>query len=1231
MPKIKTMKRLIPVLVFLIIPAALYAQTGTSGSITQSVYLIGNTSQEIQGDALTQLRTWFTNTKEEFTVLHLGDIIGGKNDSVKLKELVSLVNGAPNGKIYFIPGDKDWDNSHRNGWEAVKKLEKQVTAVSGQEKMFLTSSGCPGPEVLDLPGNVRIIAINSQWWMHPYSKPTSADNECKCRTEQDFLDELQDIIGDSEGKNILIAAHHPVLSYGNYGGRIPLKRHLFPFPESTGLQNVPMPVLGTIYAAYRQNVGTPRDMAYPAYERYIKGMENIFLRNSDIIYASSHEYNLQLNYMGGNYHVISGSLVKRETVGKGVETLFSKSDKGFSKLEYYSDGSIMLRFFHFTKNGIEELWSQMLFQSPCAATQIANVPVNGHGAPCMQQSAGPVSSTQGKYATFIAGPEYKAGSFKKVMLGERYRSAWEKQVKAPYLDLRNTYGGLHPYEKGGGRQTLSLKFKAGNGEEYVFRSVDKDFTRTLAPKLRNTIFEPILRDVTSTQHPYGALAVSRMLDATDIMHAQPQLFVLPDDTALGPFRKEFANMPGFLEDKPVGSDKGEQGFNGADKVSQSVDMFRKLYADNDNRVAVENLGKARVFDMLIGDWGRHQDNFKWAGFKQEKGMIYYPIPRDRDHAFSRWNGILPWFADRPTAIPFVEDFEYDVDGVRSLNYNARHLDRFLLSSLDREDWQQLAKYIQSTITDAVIDSAMAAMPAEVRDMAVNEIALKLKTRRMHLTEIVDKYYEDLAKQVDVTGSNKAEYFDVERLANGNVRVRVWANRDNSITQPAGTPFYEREFTRHDTREINIYGLDGDDIFVVRGSSSNSILVRIIGGEGNDKITDNSQVHGMCKYTWAYDVSKTDLSKGKETKDMRSNSFNINSYDRQAFKYSMLKPFTGVFYRRDDGIGLLYGYRFTKHGFREDGYKSQHEIKLTASSNSNLYLNYESDWHHVLCKWDINTRINAGHYFPTLSYYGYGNNTVKNDTLYDSGYYHVFDKGVNAGIFLERQFFKFSSFHIGPVYEMNELRNKKEILITPEQVHGIGSVPLAGVESGLDLDLRDRKTVATRGLRLAGYYSEFYNFSREDHFGIAEAFLKYYATAKFRFPVTLAAEIGGSKNYGDIDNIPLYKAVYLGQKHHLRGYVRHRFTGDQTAYFNTELRLNFGRIENQFIPFYFGLIGFKDYGKVWYKGKTGDWHQSIGGGFFIAPISTSVTMYMMFEHSPEERMLLDIGAGFYIDK
>jgi len=74
-------------------------------------------------------------------------------------------------------------------------------------------------------------------------------------------------------------------------------------------------------------------------------------------------------------------------------------------------------------------------------------------------------------------------------------------------------------------------------------------------------------------------------------------------------------------------------------VTHSYGFFRKLYKDRDN--CVDALARARAFDMLVADFGKHEANWKWAGYKEGKGNVYRPIPCDCAQAFTKWLTYLP--------------------------------------------------------------------------------------------------------------------------------------------------------------------------------------------------------------------------------------------------------------------------------------------------------------------------------------------------------------------------------------------------------------------------------------------------------------------------------------------------------------------------------------------------------------------------------------------------------------
>ena len=67
----------------------------------------------------------------------------------------------------------------------------------------------------------------------------------------------------------------------------------------------------------------------------------------------------------------------------------------------------------------------------------------------------------------------KASGFKRIFWGKHYRKEWGTIVSFPVLDMKTFKGGLTPDKLGGGHQSKSLRVIAGDGKEYVLRTVEK--------------------------------------------------------------------------------------------------------------------------------------------------------------------------------------------------------------------------------------------------------------------------------------------------------------------------------------------------------------------------------------------------------------------------------------------------------------------------------------------------------------------------------------------------------------------------------------------------------------------------------------------------------------------------------------------------------------------------------------------------------------------------------------
>ena len=188
----------------------------------------------------------------------------------------------------------------------------------------------------------------------------------------------------------------------------------------------------------------------------------------------------------------------------------------------------------------------------------------------------------------------------------------------------------------------------------------------------------IFQDQISAGHPAAPLVVSPILDAAGVLHSEPRLVLLPDDPALGQFRAEFG---GTARHHRGAADRRRARLRGRgqDREHRGARIDR-LENDQDERVDARAFLSARLVDLLAGGLGPHQDQWRWARLGNSDRVPWTPIPRDRDQAFARFDGLLLGLA-RLSATA-AGRLRADLPSMVGLTWNARVLDRRLLSGLD---------------------------------------------------------------------------------------------------------------------------------------------------------------------------------------------------------------------------------------------------------------------------------------------------------------------------------------------------------------------------------------------------------------------------------------------------------------------------------------------------------------------------------------------------------------------
>ena len=161
-------------------------------------------------------------------------------------------------------------------------------------------------------------------------------------------------------------------------------------------------------------------------------------------------------------------------------------------------------------------------------------------------------------------------------------------------------------------QTKSLRLEDKNGKEYALRSVEKFPDATLPEEFRQTVIKDAIVDGISASYPFAALSVPVLSKATGVPYAIPKLVYIPDDPRLGYYQKEFANTLAIFEER-------EPYRYGENKSTEKI--LENLREDNDDKIDQQLVLRARLLDMFMMDFDRHEDQWRWNTKDTGKGKV----------------------------------------------------------------------------------------------------------------------------------------------------------------------------------------------------------------------------------------------------------------------------------------------------------------------------------------------------------------------------------------------------------------------------------------------------------------------------------------------------------------------------------------------------------------------------------------------------------------------------------
>jgi hypothetical protein len=1190
-----------PLIAVLLMGMVTYAQ---SDKVIQRMYLVGDAGEMSDGhhpvcDWLKAHVDWNDTSN---VLVYLGDniyphgmpAVGAKDYETARKIIdyqISVVRGKQ-AKAYFVPGNHDWRRGRPGGWDQVKNQSSYINGLQLPNVAMLPEGGCPGPVEVMVGEKMVLVCMDSQWWLEDPDDRPGLQSGCNCKDEKSIVSTLKDIISSYPDKLIVVAMHHAFYTHGEHGGYYTIKQHIFPLTDKDPGLYIPLPIIGSIYPLGRGVFGNIQDTRHPKYKDLIREVEEVMKGQPNVVHVSGHEHTLQLLQHDSIYYVVSGAGSKHTRVKMGENSLWAKEGIGFAMIEMTEEGRASVKFYEVgdtTGTSANKGQDMPATNDARVAFTTQLVQLKTHQQVVEAVGKYPDSVTVTGYAGF------KAGSFKRFLLGTNYRKEWAVPIRVPVFDM----SGWTPLQRGGGNQTRSLRITNTDGTQYVLRGVQKYVKDDALPvALQGTFVRDLVADGVSASYPYAALSIPPMAQALDIPHAHPKLVYVPDDPRLGRFRTDFGNLFCLIEEREPGNGKKTYNMN---------DLEEKIKEDNDNTIDQHRVLRARSLDMFIMDFDRHEDQWRWLAEDNGKGKTFSPVPRDRDQPFFINEGVLPWIAGSNAVTPQVQGFRPKARDFLTYNFNGRNFDRNYMNELTEKDWKEAAEHVVTVMTDSLIETSLKLQPLSIQPYSMESIISKLKERRKYYVGEMMSYYKFLSKAVSVYGSDKREYFDVSRDEDGTVKVTMYkVNKDGDTSKR----LYQRVFFSGETKEIRLYGQGGDDIFSVHGNGGGGVVVRIIGGPGDDRF-ENASGAGAGK-TRIYDLSteKNRFSGEGHYRNFLSDDPEVNAINKLGYKYNVLLPFINAGYNPDDGFFLGAQFWYTTQGFHKSPYKQLHYFSALHSLSTKAYaFKYNFEAIDAIGRTDLLFHGTALAPNNTINFFGFGNETGFDKSKPEGvRYYRTRFSQFDADVQIRKRWGKTFQLALGPAFEYAKMdsSDNKDRFINQTELNGLDKATLyesktyAGGKATVIIDNRDDKIIPGRGVLWESGFTAYGGLNNaSNNFSKLQSDLALFISFNTRKNVVIATRVGYGKTFG---NYEFFQAQFLGATENLRGYRKFRWAGDEMLYHNIDLRIKLAEFRTYLFPGSFGLQLFNDVGRVWLEGEKSDsWHDGFGGGLWVSPL------------------------------
>lgn len=481
------------------------------------------------------------------------------------------------------------------------------------------------------------------------------------------------------------------------------------------------------------------------------------------------------------------------------------------------------------------------------------------------------------------------------MWGRHYRHLYTIPIRVPSATMETLGGGMDIVGQAEGFHGLLLENK--RKQLYLLKPLggstsflESKFFREIYNKtdFKNTYLDEFLGDAYTIINPYTFLVADYLAKSAGLSFSPSRIYYIPSH-----IRKDTVADGSDIQDRLVNLINVPD-INLRSNLYTTEDFLDSLQVSK-NYMADQNLYiRERIFDMWTGDWNKTNENWEWQSHTVNDSVIYTPIVIDRNHAFTKVDGVLFKQMLKMLSLDFICNYDSLIlKDTKKINKLAFALDMAVAGRSDESVWIRQAQEIQRQMTDSLIDSAFTYLPEGVKHDEIELIKRKLKRRRLELEAVASQYYRLLQRTPVVAGTNQSDYFLIERQAPDRTVLRIY-------DPETGDCRLEQQFSGKETKELWLYGLAGNDTFEVKGNTRKDFPIYLISGEGESQyqLNHNRKIH-------VYD------------KDYK--------YDYQKIKYHKISFTPWGIYDSDKGISLGTFFTYTMYGFKRAPFTYQHRI------------------------------------------------------------------------------------------------------------------------------------------------------------------------------------------------------------------------------------------------------------------------------------------------------------------